>query len=118
MPNDYTSVDRCYSAIELPLTIEQFHRLPENPDYKYEYLGRKAWLSPRPNSYHALLTAREPEFHEEDAAEDPRCVERGRSEGRTLIAARRCGILAALQQRRICRQLARVQLGKAWGSGL
>ncbi len=42
-------------AIELPLTIEQFHQLPRNPAYKYEYLSGKAYLSPRARHYHAVL---------------------------------------------------------------
>jgi GNAT superfamily N-acetyltransferase len=41
--------------IKLPLTAEQFLQLPRNPAYKYEYLGRKAYLTPRPRHYHAWL---------------------------------------------------------------
>ena len=55
MPSDDVSVDRWFAVIKLPLTIEQFERLPEHPDYKYEYFDGQAWLSPRPNSYHARL---------------------------------------------------------------
>jgi GNAT superfamily N-acetyltransferase len=40
---------------KLPLTLEQFHRLPRHPAYKYEYLDGVAWLSPRPKFYHACL---------------------------------------------------------------
>lgn len=42
-------------TIELPLTIEQFHQLPRNPAYKYEYVSGKAFLSPRAKHYHAIL---------------------------------------------------------------
>jgi GNAT superfamily N-acetyltransferase len=42
-------------GIKLPLTLEQFHQLPRNPAYKYEYLGGQAYLTPRPRNYHALL---------------------------------------------------------------
>jgi GNAT superfamily N-acetyltransferase len=42
-------------AIELPLTPAQFRQLPRNPAYKYEYLKDRAYLSPRPKHYHALL---------------------------------------------------------------
>jgi GNAT superfamily N-acetyltransferase len=41
--------------IELPLTWEQFHLLPRNAAYKYEYFNGQAWLSPRPKHFHGLL---------------------------------------------------------------
>jgi GNAT superfamily N-acetyltransferase len=44
--------------IKLPLTLEQFEQLPRNPAYKYEYLDRKAYLTPRPRHYHAWLDLR------------------------------------------------------------
>src|SRR5438270_8272860 len=44
--------------LKLPLTIEQFHRLPRNGAYKYEYIDGQAWLTPRPKHYHALLELR------------------------------------------------------------
>jgi len=44
-----------FSAIELPVTRQQFRQLPQNPAYKYEYIEGHAWLSPRPKSYHAAL---------------------------------------------------------------
>jgi hypothetical protein len=47
--------DQWMPTIELPLTIEQFHQLPRNPAYKYEYLSGKAFLSPRAKHYHAIL---------------------------------------------------------------
>jgi GNAT superfamily N-acetyltransferase len=47
--------DQWMPTIELPLTIEQFHQLPRNPAYKYEYLSGKAFLSPRAKHYHGLL---------------------------------------------------------------
>lgn len=47
--------DEWMSVIKLPMTIDQFHRLPRNPAYKYEYLDGMAWLSPRPKYYRALL---------------------------------------------------------------
>jgi GNAT superfamily N-acetyltransferase len=47
--------DDWFSLIKLPLSIEQFHRLPRNAAYKYEYLKNEAWLTPRPKHYHALL---------------------------------------------------------------
>lgn len=51
-------IERWYSTIELPLTFEQFKRLPQNPAYKWEYFGGRAVLSPRPKTYHALLDLR------------------------------------------------------------
>jgi hypothetical protein len=47
--------DQWMPTIELPITIEQFRQLPRNPAYKYEYLGGKAYLSPRARHYHAVL---------------------------------------------------------------
>lgn len=48
-------IDRWFSGIELPLTFEQFRKLPTNPAYKYEYFDEQAWLTPRPKSCHVLL---------------------------------------------------------------
>ena len=48
-------LDHWFSVIKLPLSRRQFHRLPENPAYKYEYFNKAAWLSPRPKFYHARL---------------------------------------------------------------
>src|SRR5262249_54788959 len=47
--------DQWMSALKLPLSWEQFCRLPRHPAYKYEYFEDTAWLSPRPRYYHALL---------------------------------------------------------------
>ena len=44
-----------FNVIELPLTLEQFRRLPWNPAYKYEFIEGHAWLSPRPKNSHAVL---------------------------------------------------------------
>ncbi len=51
----HTMIDDWFSTIKLPLTIEQFHQLPQNAAYKYEYFDGQAWLSPRPHSYYAIL---------------------------------------------------------------
>jgi hypothetical protein len=51
-------LDDWFSTIRLPLSWRQFHRLPQNPAYKYEYLSKAAWLSPRPKIYHARLELR------------------------------------------------------------
>jgi hypothetical protein len=51
-------LDRWFSVIKLPLSWRQFHRLPENPAYKYEYFDKAAWLSPRPKFYSARLELR------------------------------------------------------------
>jgi GNAT superfamily N-acetyltransferase len=42
-------------VLDIPLTWEQFHQLPRNAAYKYEYFDGCAHLSPRPKYYHALL---------------------------------------------------------------
>ncbi len=48
-------LDDWFRAIRLPLSLRQFRRLPRNPAYKYEYLSKSAWLSPRPKFYSARL---------------------------------------------------------------
>src|SRR5256885_5568621 len=48
-------LDQWYHPIHIPMTIEQFHRLPRNPAYKYEYIDGQAWLTPRPRTFNALL---------------------------------------------------------------
>src|SRR5438067_9060659 len=62
--------DDWFALIKLPLTIEQFHQLPRNAAYKYEYLKGEAWLTPRPKHYHALRELKPlPECTEVDAQE-------------------------------------------------
>src|SRR5438128_2652658 len=50
--------DQWMPHLRLPLTLEQFHELPRNAAYKYEYFDGAAWLSPRPKHYHAVLDLR------------------------------------------------------------
>ena len=47
--------DEWMPVLQLPLTIEQYHQLPRNPAYRYEYIQGKARLTPRAKHYHALL---------------------------------------------------------------
>jgi hypothetical protein len=47
--------DEWMPVLPLPLSIEQYHQLPRNPAYKYEYVQGKALLTPRAKHYHALL---------------------------------------------------------------
>jgi GNAT superfamily N-acetyltransferase len=47
--------DEWMPALQLPLTWEDFLRLPRNAGYKYEYAEGKALLNPRPRHYHAML---------------------------------------------------------------
>jgi GNAT superfamily N-acetyltransferase len=47
--------DEWMDGLQLPLTIEQFHRLPRNPAFRYEYFDGAAHLSPRPKYFHAVL---------------------------------------------------------------
>src|SRR5207253_5277293 len=44
-----------FRAMRLPLTKDEFHRLPRNPAYKYELIGGEVWLTPRPRWHHAVL---------------------------------------------------------------
>lgn len=43
------------TGLKLALSPEEYHRLPRNAAYKYEYLEGTAYLSPRPKYFHALL---------------------------------------------------------------
>ncbi len=45
-------------SLTLPLTGEQFQKLPRHPAYHYEYLEGKAFLTPRSRHFHGLLTLR------------------------------------------------------------
>jgi GNAT superfamily N-acetyltransferase len=40
--------------VRLALSREQFHQLPRNAAYKYEFMDGEALLTPRPKFYHAL----------------------------------------------------------------
>jgi len=44
--------------LKLPLTLDEFHRLPRNPAFKYEFIQGQVYLTPRPKHYHALLELR------------------------------------------------------------
>ena len=52
------NVDDLYCRVELPITIDQFHTLPRNSAYKYEYFGGRAVLTPRPKVQRAVLDLR------------------------------------------------------------
>lgn len=45
--------------LRLSLPLDQFHRLPRHPAYKYELIEGETWISPRPRYYHARLGLRD-----------------------------------------------------------
>jgi GNAT superfamily N-acetyltransferase len=47
--------DEWMPTIRLVMTIDDFHRLPRNAAYKYEYFDGAALFSPRPKTMHAVL---------------------------------------------------------------
>jgi GNAT superfamily N-acetyltransferase len=47
--------DEWMAALQLPLTAEQFRRLPRNAAYRYAWFDGAAWVNPRPRYYHTLL---------------------------------------------------------------
>jgi GNAT superfamily N-acetyltransferase len=47
--------DEWMPVVQLAITIEQFHKLPRHPAYKYAYLEGQGFLTPRPKFYHAIL---------------------------------------------------------------
>ena len=66
-------LDDWFTSIKLPLSWRQFHQLPQNPAYKYEYLNKTAWLSPRPKFYNVRLPLRQrgEEHAQEVDAQEP-----------------------------------------------
>jgi GNAT superfamily N-acetyltransferase len=48
-------LDRWYRTQRLKITIDEFHRLPRNSAFKYEYIGGTAVLTPRPKTFNGLL---------------------------------------------------------------
>jgi GNAT superfamily N-acetyltransferase len=47
--------DEWMQAVHLALSEEQFRQLPRNGAFLYDYEAGKAWLTPRPRFYHAVL---------------------------------------------------------------
>src|SRR5262245_4355124 len=47
--------DEWMPLLELKLSPAEFHQLPRNAAYKYEYHDNRAWINPRPRYYHAML---------------------------------------------------------------
>jgi GNAT superfamily N-acetyltransferase len=45
-------------GLQLQLTSEQFQQLPRNGAFRYDRIGEKVYISPRPKHYHALLPLR------------------------------------------------------------
>ena len=80
-------LDRWFSVIKLPLSWRQFHRLPQNPAYKYEYIHKAAWLSPRPKFYSARLELRPREGNLPGAVDAPESVSFRRLEDRDRSTA-------------------------------
>jgi GNAT superfamily N-acetyltransferase len=44
-----------YRQVVLNITIDEFHRLPRNAAYKYEYFDGRAVLTPRPKTFTCIL---------------------------------------------------------------
>jgi hypothetical protein len=44
-------MDDYFRRVELNITFDEFHRVPRNPAYKYEYYDGRAVLTPRPKSF-------------------------------------------------------------------
>src|SRR5947208_765300 len=47
-----------YRAVRLPMSADEFRRLPRHPAFRYEYGDDSAHLSPRPKTLNALLPLR------------------------------------------------------------
>jgi GNAT superfamily N-acetyltransferase len=47
-----------FRALQLPLSYDDFQRLPRHPAYKYDYIDGRLWLTPRPRWFHAALDLR------------------------------------------------------------
>ena len=61
--------------VKIRMTLQEFHKLPRHPAYKYEYIGGQTWLTPRPRTYHALLELNPPEAPTEDAGVTTRPIQ-------------------------------------------
>jgi GNAT superfamily N-acetyltransferase len=57
-------LDQWYRHLRLKMPVEQFHALPRNPAFTYEYIDGEARLTPRPKTFNAVL-----ELKRGDAAE-------------------------------------------------
>jgi GNAT superfamily N-acetyltransferase len=44
-----------FRTMRLPLTAEEFRRLPRHPAFSYEWIEGQAWVAPNPRYHHALL---------------------------------------------------------------
>ncbi len=51
-------MDDHFRRVELPISIDEFYRLPRNAAYKYEYFDGRAVLTPRPKSFNCVLDLR------------------------------------------------------------
>jgi ribosomal protein S18 acetylase RimI-like enzyme len=47
--------DEWMRGLQLIMTLDQFHALPRNSAFRYEYLGGTAYITPRARHYHAML---------------------------------------------------------------
>ncbi len=47
--------DEWMPALKLAISYDEWRQLPRHAAYKYEYAHDRAWLTPRPKFYHALL---------------------------------------------------------------
>jgi len=47
--------DEWMVRLDLPITVEQFQRLPRHAAYRYDYFEGRAWINPKPRYYHAML---------------------------------------------------------------
>jgi hypothetical protein len=47
--------DEWMRGLQLVMTLDQFHTLPRNSAFRYEYLGGTAYITPRARHYHAML---------------------------------------------------------------
>jgi GNAT superfamily N-acetyltransferase len=47
--------DEWMARLDLPLSEEQFQRLPRNAAFRYDQRDGRVWINPRPRYYHALL---------------------------------------------------------------
>src|SRR5262245_25258753 len=54
----FTMLYNWYRAIRLPISLDEFDRLPRNSAFQYEYEDSAALLSPRPQTLNALLSLR------------------------------------------------------------
>lgn len=111
--------DEWMPMIQLGLSWDEFHQLPRNSAYKYEYIDGQTYLSPRPKHYHALLALSPLEA---EAGFEPVTLRRVEEADRSGLEAIFAGAFRAIQpfgslNDETRKEAARQALARTWTGG-